>query len=238
MKPEQFEEGIIQKELHIFYLLDVSGSMDGAPIAALNDAMRDTIFAMTDIRAEAAIKIAVMTYANEAKWITCGKNNLENVEDFEWSDVEAGGMTYLGSALDLLKSGLSRNTMMASATGNKVPIIIFMTDGFPNDDWESALNEIRQNKWFSTAIKIGIALGDDADLKVLADVVGDKEAVIRANNLALFKSMLRVVSVVSGLSGSTSQTVTTQVTGAEIVQAAKEEIKSDPSFDPEADELE
>ena len=36
-------DGVPKKELHIFYLLDTSGSMTGAPIGALNDSMRDTV---------------------------------------------------------------------------------------------------------------------------------------------------------------------------------------------------
>ena len=58
-------EGVVKKELHVFYVLDTSGSMTGAPIAALNDAMRDTVNELAEISktsADAAFKLAVMEY--------------------------------------------------------------------------------------------------------------------------------------------------------------------------------
>ncbi|MBQ8201864.1 MAG: VWA domain-containing protein [Clostridia bacterium] len=230
MKITDMREGMAQKELHIFYLLDTSGSMGGAPIASLNDAMRDTVNAMGDIRAKADLKLGIMTYDTEARWVTGGQNNLENVDDFVWNDVEAGGMTFLGEALGLLKAGLSRNTMMASETGNNVPIIIFMTDGMPNDNWEAALKEIRENKWYQAATKIGIALGESADVKVLSELVGDPEAILRTNDLQQFKKLLRVVSVTSTLVGSRSTVTTNGQTGADIVRAVEEKVE-DKDFD-------
>ncbi len=221
--PSDLNQGIVRKELHIFYVLDTSGSMQGAPIAALNDAMRSTVKALNDKfqgNADATLKIAIMTYSNGAEWVTFGENHLESVEFFVWEDVKAVGMTYLGAALDLLREGLSRNTMMKSKTGNKTPVIIFMTDGCPTDNWRDALKKIQDNKWYQSAIKIGIALGQDADTGVLAEVIGGSEGVIQAQELDKFADMIRLVSVVSALRGSVSQV--TAPTASDIVKEVQE----------------
>ena len=213
-------EGVVKKELHVFYVLDTSGSMMGAPIAALNDAMRDTVNELAEISktsADAAFKLAVMEYNSSSRWVTMGDNGLEEMEDFIWTDLQANGMTALGSALTELNNQLSRNAMMKSATGNKIPVIIFMSDGYPNDNWEQPLNELKNNKWFNAAIKIAFALGDDADAGVLAQVVGSSEAVIKTTNLAAFKSMIRIASVTASLAASTSRTTNAAVTGADVV---------------------
>ncbi len=202
-------EGIVKKELHVFYVLDTSGSMTGAPIAALNDAMRDTVNELAEISknsADATLKLAVMEYNSGCNWVTKGDNGLEEMEDFVWTDLQANGMTYLGAAMTELNNKLSRNAMMKSATGNKVPVIIFMSDGYPNDNWEQPLNELKQNKWFNAAIKIAFALGDDVDAGVLTQLVGNPEAVIKTSNLTAFKKMIRVVSVAASLAASTSRT--------------------------------
>lgn len=201
-------EGTIKKELRIFYLLDVSASMNGNPIAALNDAMRSTVKALKDKfdgNPDAVLKIGVITYSNGAEWITLGATHTENIDYYVWEDVKAAGMTYLGAGLDLLREGLSRNTSMKSDTGNKTPVIIIMTDGYPTDNWKEALSKIRENKWFQHALKIGIALGDNADTSVLTEVVGSNEGVIEAQDLDKFADMIRIVSVVSALQGSQSQ---------------------------------
>lgn len=217
-----FKGGVVKKELHVFYILDNSGSMEGAPIAALNDAMRDTVKELAEISrtsADAALKVAVLAYNTTCKWVTMGNNGLEDVEDFVWADLQAYGMTYLGTALDELNTQLSRNAMMKSATGNKIPVLIFMSDGYPNDaDWESKLAALNGNKWFASAIKIAFALGDDADTGVLARVVGSTEAVIKTNNLTAFKNLIRVVSTTASLAASTSRTTSGEISGGEIVE--------------------
>ena len=213
-------EGVTKKELHVFYVLDISGSMSGAPITALNDAMRDTIAELAEISAtsnEAALKIAVLTFDNNVVWVTQGNNGLEDAEDFIWTDLTAGGLTYLGAALRELNQKLSRNEMMSSATGNKIPVIIFMSDGQPNDAWIDALDALKENKWFKAAIKIAFALGDDADCDVLAKVVGGSEAVIKTNDLDVFKKLIQIVSVTSSLVSSQSKLSDEETTGGSIV---------------------
>ncbi len=204
------EEGKLLKELHMFYLLDTSGSMEGEGIAQLNSGMRETIRILKDkfeTSGDAHLRISVMTFSNAAQWVTGTPDSKysEYIEDFiDFPEQTAAGLTHLGDALRLLNKGLSRTEMLESPTGNKRPIIILMSDGAPNDDWQSALREIQQKKWFQQAIKIGIALGSHAKEDVLAEVVGDREGVLRVTNMSQFASMLVAVSVTSSLAGSKS----------------------------------
>ena len=63
-----------------------------------------------------------------------------------------------------------------------------MSDGEPTDDYESALNKIKSNnKWFKTATKIAIAVGDDANIQVLQKIAGNNEAVIKVDDLESLK---------------------------------------------------
>jgi uncharacterized protein YegL len=108
--------------------------------------------------------------------------------------------------------------MMKSHTGNKIPVIIFMSDGYPNDsNWEQELSTLNGNKWFQSAIKIAFALGDDADENILAKVVGSSEAVIKTSNLEKFKKAIRIVSATASLAASTSRTSSGDISGADIV---------------------
>ena len=204
------DEGIVVKELHIFYLLDVSGSMQGTAIAQLNQGIRSTMDALRQKLGDSTdshLSISIMRFSTEAAWITGTPEShfSEYIEDFvDIPDLEAGGMTYLGRALRLLESGLSRNSMLYSPTGNRRPIIIIMTDGLPNDDWQSAMKSIQKNRWFQQSTKIGIALGDQADENMLAELVGSREGVMRVTDISLFAQMLVNVSVTSSLANSNS----------------------------------
>lgn len=204
------DEGIVIKELHIFYLLDVSGSMKGTAIAQLNQGIRSTMSALRQKLGDsndAHLSISIMRFASSAEWITGtpGSRYSEYIEDFiDIPDLEAGGMTCLGSALQLLEKGLSRNSMLYSPTGNRRPIIIIMTDGLPTDDWKSAFKSIQKNHWFQQSTRIGIALGDQADGDMLSELVGSSEGVMCVTDISLFAQMLVNVSVSSSLANSNS----------------------------------
>lgn len=62
-----------RKELHVFYVLDTSGSMEGAKISALNHAMEETTEALKTLaknNGDAKLKVAVMEFNSGCKWIT------------------------------------------------------------------------------------------------------------------------------------------------------------------------
>ncbi len=222
---EELQEGKAIKELHMFYLLDTSGSMSGEGIAQLNSGMRETIRILKDkfeASGDARLRISVMTFNTVAAWVTGtpASKHSEYIEDFiDFPEQSAQGLTHLGDALNMLRAGLSRNEMLESPTGNKRPIIIIMSDGAPNDDWQSALRKIQENRWFQQAIKIGIALGSNANEGVLAEVVGDREGVLRITDMSTFANLLVAVSVTSSLAGSRSVVSEEESgSGAEVVQ--------------------
>lgn len=215
-----------RKDLHVFYVLDTSGSMDGAKISALNHAMEECTQALSTVaksNGDARLKIAVLEFNSGCKWIT--SNGPELMEDFEWEYLSAGGLTDIGSALKELDSKLSRHAFLDSMTGALIPVIIFMTDGYATDDYKSSLEQIRQNKWFKRATKIGFAIGEDADAKMIAEVVGNSEAVIKTTDLELFKRLMRFVTVTASMLQSQSHTTATSTEGADIVKKATEEIE-------------
>ena len=213
-----------RKALTVFYVLDTSGSMTGTPISTLNSAMRETIEVLkneAEGSADAQLRIAVLEFNSNVKWMN--SNGAEDMEDFFYNDLSAGGLTYMGMALKELNDKLSKKKYLNAVAGNYMPVIIFMTDGYANDDWKKELENIRKNKWFQRAVKIGFAIGDDVDTQMITDVVGDKEAVIKTDDLNLFKTLIRFVSVTSSMLVSTSVVDGGDTTGAGVVDQAKKQ---------------
>lgn len=242
--PKVPTEKVPRRVLSVFYLLDVSGSMTGAKITMLNSAMEETTAELkkqAKNNADAEVKVAVLTFSSGCKWLNpAGPESLE--EDFIWEELQAGGLTDVGAALKELDSKLSREGYLDSITGNYMPVIIVMTDGFATDDYTKALAEIRRNKWFQRAIKIGFAVGDDSevDVKMICDVVGSSEAVVKTSDLGLFARMIKFVSVIASMLASKSRTTDTGVSGADVVKAAvdggdapSDVVVTGVSYDPE-----
>lgn len=222
-------------ELHVFYVLDTSGSMNGRPIGVLNRAMDATVDALKQVAAynsNARVKIAVLEFNTTNRWMT--SNGPEDLEHFYWDALEAQGMTYMGAALDELDSKLHRGQFLASTSGSFLPVIIFMTDGFANDDYMAALARIKKNKWFNKATRIGFAIGRKPDVTMIARLTGDSEAVIRTEDLGLFAAMLKFVSTSSVNIASKSHTSDDEVSGARVVrQAGREAGVQAGSFTPQ-----
>jgi uncharacterized protein YegL len=219
---------VARKVLPIIYVLDTSGSMSGERIASVNEAMNETMEVLKDVsnkNPDAEIKVGVLKFASGSEWVT---NGLEDMEDFFWNDLQAGGVTDLGSALNELHNKLSRSEFLISETGFCVPVIMFMSDGQPTDNFEKALDSVNtNNKWFRHATKIGIAVGDDADKDVLAKVVGNKEAVIGVNDVETLKMLIKVASVTSSMINSKSRTTAENSNAVEIIKTTQAELGDD-----------
>ena len=218
---------IARRVLPIIYVVDSSGSMSGEKIASVNEAMKDAMDLLKDISStnpDAEIKVGVLQFSSGAKWIT----PLTDLEDYYWNPLKAGGVTDLGSALNELNSKLSRSEFLKSDTGFCIPVIMFMSDGEPTDNFEKALKNINEtNKWFKHSTKIAIAVGDQANTDVLAKVVGNVEAVVSVNDVETLKMLIKVASVTSSMINSKSRTSADSNNAVEIIQTTMNELGDD-----------
>ena len=186
-----------RKVMTLFYLIDSSGSMQGTRIGTVNSAMEECVPMLRDVAQandDAEIKVAVLEFSNGCNWIT-PESGPVNIDDLHWNDLKAGGITDFGSALRELDKKLSRNEYLKSQTGAYAPVIILLSDGEPTDDWESALNQIKNNNWFKYAIKIAIDIEGDSNKDVLTAFTGNIEAILEAKDKSALKKMIHKVSV-------------------------------------------
>ena len=188
-------EAIPRKSMVLFFLIDTSGSMSGSKIGAVNTAIEEVIPELKDIsanNADAELKIAAMEFATTVSWIG---NEPVAVDSFFWRYVDAGGNTSMGEACRKLNDALSIKTFMQDAVGSFAPVIILLSDGEPTDDFDGGLAELKKNNWFKAAIKVAVAIGDDANKNRLAQFTGSIESVLEVHNPAALRKMIKFVSV-------------------------------------------
>ncbi|MCL1921423.1 MAG: VWA domain-containing protein [Kiritimatiellaeota bacterium] len=187
---------IPRKTMVLFFVVDTSGSMEGSKIGAVNSAIEEVIPELknlSDANADAQIKIAVLEFSSGARWLT--PNGPVEAENYVWRDIDASGVTDLGDACLKLNEKLSTKGFMQEATGSFAPAIFLMSDGAPTDDYKTGLDKLKQNAWFKKAIKVSVAIGDDADSGVLSEFTGSSESVVTVHNVATLKKMIKFVSV-------------------------------------------
>jgi uncharacterized protein YegL len=200
--------------------------MEGNKIGAVNDAVSNVLPMLNEISDEnpdAEIKVAALEFSSGCNWLY---TEPKLASDFLWQDVKAGGLTSLGAACAELSSKLSRSGYMVSASGSFAPAIILLSDGGPTDDYQSGLSKLKSNNWFKAAIKIAIAIGDDADKDVLKDFTGNSEAVITVHNIEALKQIIRIVAVTSSQIGSKSSSAGDSTKQDQVVEEVKDAVEN------------
>lgn len=221
--------------LTVFFLIDTSGSMAGGKISSLNVAIRDTLPMLEQMSSEntdTEIKIAALQFASGCGWMY---PRPLPVEDFEWNDLEATGLTSLGTAYQELLKKLSQTSgFMQEANASCAPVMILFSDGVPTDDAKHGLEHLKANNWYKAAIKIAVAIGDDANKDVLKEFVNDNsEAVLTVHNVTDLKKMIYLVSVTASQVASKGVSVGTDAPESrqeEVMQDIKKAIKKDSSL--------
>lgn len=223
-----------RRTMVLTFIVDTSGSMEGDKIGSLNVAVQEVIPYIQDIsesNADAQIKVAVMEFASGTEWMYPQPIEVEN---FQWRDLEAGGLTSLGEAYKELNDKLSATSgFMKEAAGSFAPAIILMSDGEPTDDYKTHLAKLRNNNWFKAAIKVAIAIGEGADQNILAEFTGNKEAVLTVHNKEQLKKIIHFVSVTASQVASSHASVgkdAPETKHDENIEKIKEAIDHTPDF--------
>jgi uncharacterized protein YegL len=189
------------RRLPVFLLLDVSASMLGAPIMAVNEGVKLLQSQLLETpTALETVWISVITFGTEAKVIV----PLTQLTDFQPEELMAGGLTSLGDAFKLLEQSLDNEIRSGSETekADWKPMIYLLTDGEPTDDWVPVLERLKNRTEKKMGTVIALGCGEDVDEITLKQIT---EHVVRMENVNVdyLKSFFKWVSQsVSGASVS------------------------------------
>jgi uncharacterized protein YegL len=154
------------RRLPIHLLLDVSESMVGEPIKAMEAGITELLGALRqDPMALESVYLAVHGFAGKARTLV----PLIDLINFRPIPLPLGGGTSLGAGLDLLMDDLERTTVptTAEAKGDWRPMVILLTDGAPTDNPTAAITRWKSDFTPKGINLIAFSVGDQADLRVL-----------------------------------------------------------------------
>ena len=165
--------------IHLFLLIDTSGSMYGERIEATNMAFSNVLSSFEILNPDIEIRIAVLEFNSSVRWM---HEIPQPLDSFVWMPLEPGGLTQMGEALSTLNGKMQRTGYFNSylCKGSIIPsLIILLTDGEPTDDYSKGLKEIIENPYFKKATKFAIGIGDDFSIKPLVDFTGNHKTVFQ-----------------------------------------------------------
>jgi uncharacterized protein YegL len=149
-------------------------------IQSLNTAIKEAIPVLrqtADDNPNVQLLIRAIRFSSGAQWHV---ETPTAVEDFRWVDLAASGITDMGQALSLVAGELAIPPMPARALP---PVLVLITDGFPTDDFAAGLRTLMAQPWGEKAVRVGIAIGQDANHEILQQFIANPDLrVMQANN--------------------------------------------------------
>lgn len=162
------------RRLPVYFLLDTSGSMQGEPIQALNNALSSMINTLrTDPQALDSLWISIITFDREVKELV----PLTELVSFQLPEIKCpqSGPTHTGKALEVLQQTVAREVIRGSATqkGDWRPLLFLFTDGKPSDLqlYRETIPKIKAMNFAAVVACAAGHLSDDHLLKELTDTV-------------------------------------------------------------------
>ena len=162
-------------------LLDVSGSMSGAPIAQLNAGLqtfRDSI--QKNELASMRVEVAIITFGGVVEL----KQDFITVDQFIPPVLAANGSTPMGAAINMALDRIEERKQIYKSAGISYfrPWIFLITDGEPTDDWHAAATRIQamEERKSVTFFVVGV---DKAKMDTLAQIAPPNRAPVKLNGL-------------------------------------------------------
>jgi uncharacterized protein YegL len=136
-------------------LLDVSGSMAGAPIAALNEGVRAyKTELIADSLAAQRVEVAVVTFGGRVETVC----PFSTAHSFEPPTLIAGGDTPMGQGIVAAIEMVEQRKKQYKQQGLHYfrPWIFMFTDGEPTDSWQAAAEQVKQKEACSVESLLGV----------------------------------------------------------------------------------
>ena len=153
----------------IYLLLDVSDSMAGAPLQALQEVLTIFFHALSE-SLPVPVYISTVTFSSTVHLLT----RLQSSQDGFVPRLKEGGASSLGQALGFLKTLLDED--YRRPTNHPPARILIATDGYASDAWDTPLIAL-QTHW-AKPVSLALACGQEVDNSVL-ERLGDSVLVVR-----------------------------------------------------------
>lgn len=159
------------RKLPVYFLLDVSESMIGEPIAEVERGVHSLLKdLLANPYALETAHIGVIAFAGKARTLA----PLTELIEFQAPKLPIGGGTDLGAGIDLLTRELDRSVQKTTREkkGDWRPIVFLFTDGAPTSDSSAAVRKWRE-KYADRCSLISVVFGENADVELLRSLGGE-----------------------------------------------------------------
>lgn len=156
---------IPRRPLPLFFLLDTSGSMAGERIGLMRQGLIKLVDYLQLPEEPFLPLLSILTFGTSSNLLV-PPTPVSEIR--QMPEILAEGSCALGEALLHLSRIINDPALMPKRCLR--PLIVLTLDGCPNDDWQSGLKALKDTGMGSRAGRLCLALGKDADYKVLREI--------------------------------------------------------------------
>lgn len=181
-----------ERALPIFILADISGSMEGEKIQALNRAIQEMIVTLRNVdEVRGLFKVSIITFGGNKVVV---QQPLTNVNAIEFEEMKAGGMTPMGEAISTVSDMIEDRSIYREK--DCYPTVVLISDGYPTDypergqatmekylEWEP-IRKLHEGKRSQKCMRIAVSVDAATDLNMLSAFLDNGNKPIPANDAA------------------------------------------------------
>lgn len=173
-------------------MADTSSSMSGNKISVLNQSLQDLVQDLkTDPQTASTCLFSLITFGG-----TVHEEILfQDISSVSMPVLSADGGTPMGQSFQIASARLEDRNMVPERSLR--PLVVLCSDGQPTDTWEQPLNEFVNNRRSSQAVRLALAIGNDADTTMLGKFVTPEYPVLQADEPGKIKTFFQFITWVS-----------------------------------------
>ena len=175
-------------QVPVIFLIDASDEMSGNKIRSLNDLMENIISILSDFDKKelySKVKISCITFGDDAVWTD---KSAKGLPEFVWKGIVGKGKCNIGKAFQLLKKDFK---LFFNDVNHKLfdPIYFLISCSKATDDYKTVLSDLLSFYELEYSTRIGIKIGDDADIELLNMFTDSKENILSIHDLEQLRNM-------------------------------------------------
>lgn len=202
---------VAKRSLSIIFLVDISTSMLGEKINAVNQGIPAAVHSIKQSLAQhpnVEANVSIIKFGTTAEWHLGSQKT--PIEKFSWQELKAQGKTNTGAAIQLLCDRLENVNMEKRGYP---PICIMISDGYHSDSkscYDSAIERLNASMWGRRAVRIVLALGssdcyDEDSLKQFSNQKIDP--IIKIENYKLISKYIQWASMAASISSTRPKSI-------------------------------
>ena len=175
-------------QVPVVFLIDASDKMYGSKIGDLNNIMEIIVSILSDFDNKepyAEAKIVCITYGDYAAWTD---KSFKAISEFAWKGIVGKGKCNIGKAFLLLRRDFKQYFIDVNHRLYD-PIYFLISCSKATDNYKSVLTELLSFYELEYSTRIGIKIGDDADVALLKMFTGSNENIFSIHDLEQLRNM-------------------------------------------------